>query len=83
MSARRGNAEALRVAPGPLKTYRKHQLLRLAARIIVSQWNAARDPGNTDYLLRRTPQAIEHFGLLRAIPAGVIVNRLAASLEGS
>jgi hydroxylysine kinase len=58
-------------------------LARLAARIIVSQWNAARDPGNKDYLLRRTPQAMEHFGLLRAIPAGVIGKRLAASLEGS
>ena len=68
---------------GDLPLIGEFMLLRLAARIIVSQWNAARDPGNTDYLLRRTPQAIEHFGLLRAIPAGVIVNRLAASLEGS
>jgi Ser/Thr protein kinase RdoA (MazF antagonist) len=68
---------------GDLPLIGEFMLARLAARIIVSQWNAARDPGNADYLLRRTPQAIEHFGLLRAIPAGVIVNRLAASLEGS
>jgi Ser/Thr protein kinase RdoA (MazF antagonist) len=66
---------------GDLPLIGEFMLLRLAARIIVSQWNAARDPGNQDYLLRRTPQAMEHFGLLRAIPAGVIGKRLAASLE--
>jgi hydroxylysine kinase len=68
---------------GDLPLIAEFMLLRLAARIIVSQWNAARDPGNKDYLLRRTPQAMEHFGLLRAIPAGVIGKRLAASLERS
>jgi hydroxylysine kinase len=68
---------------GDLPLIGEFMLLRLAARIIVSQWNAARDPGNKDYLLRRTPQAMEHFGLLRAIPAGVIGKRLAASLERS
>jgi hypothetical protein len=47
----------------------------------VSQWNAARDPGNQAYLLRRTPEAVEHFGLLRAMPAGTIENRLRAALE--
>jgi len=56
-------------------------LLRLAARIIVSQWNAARDPGNKAYLLRSTPQAVEHFGLLRAMPAGTIENRLRTALD--
>jgi Ser/Thr protein kinase RdoA (MazF antagonist) len=56
-------------------------LLRLAARIIVSQWNAARDPGNKAYLLRSTPQAVKHFGLLRAMPAGTIQNRLRTALE--
>ena len=55
-------------------------LLRLAARIIVSQWNAIREPANRDYLLRRTPQAIEHFGLLRAIQPEV-VSRLRTALE--
>jgi len=68
---------------GDLPLIGEFMLARLAARIIVSQWNAARDPGNKDYLLRRTPQAVEHFGLLRAIPAGVIGKRLAASLEKS
>ena len=38
----------------------------VAARIIVSQWNAAREPANRGYLLRRTPQAIAHFAALRA-----------------
>jgi hydroxylysine kinase len=56
-------------------------LARLAARIIVSQVNAARDPGNTDYLLRRTPQAMEHFGLLHAIPAGIVRKRIRTALE--
>ena len=38
---------------------------RVVARIIVSQWNALREPANRGYLLRRTPQAIEHFAALR------------------
>jgi hydroxylysine kinase len=71
------------LSDGDLPLIVEFMLARLAARIIVSQWNAARDPGNKDYLLRRTPQAMEHFGLLRAIPAGVIGKRLAASLEKS
>jgi Ser/Thr protein kinase RdoA (MazF antagonist) len=66
---------------GDLALIGEFMLLRLAARIIVSQWNAARDPGNRAYLLRRTPQAVEHFGLLRAMPAGMIENRLRAALE--
>lgn len=69
------------LSDGDLPLIGEFMLARLAARIIVSQWNAARDPGNKDYLLRRTPQATEHFGLLRAIPAGVIGKRLAQCLE--
>jgi hydroxylysine kinase len=68
---------------GDLPLIGAFMLLRLAARIIVSQWNAARDPGNEDYLLRRTPQAREHFELLRAIPDGVIGKRLEQCLEKS
>ena len=52
---------------GDLPLIGEFMLSRLAARIIVSQWNAAREPGNRGYLLRRTPQAIEHFAALRAI----------------
>ena len=66
---------------GDLPLIGEFMLLRLAARIIVSQVNAARDPGNTDYLLRRTPQAMEHFGLLRAIPAGIVRKRIRTALE--
>jgi hydroxylysine kinase len=52
---------------------------RVVARIVVSQWNAAREPENTGYLLRRTPQAIEHFAALRAVPHDEIVRRLRAA----
>jgi hydroxylysine kinase len=55
-------------------------LLRLAARIIVSQWNAAREPANRDYLLRRTPQAAAHFAALRAIGSGTVANRIREAL---
>jgi hydroxylysine kinase len=68
---------------GDLPLIGEFMLLRIAARIIVSQWNAARAPANRDYLLRRTPQAIEHFGLLRAIPPDVVENRIRAALEKS
>jgi hydroxylysine kinase len=50
--------------------------LRLTARIIVSQRNAARDPANAGYLLRRTPQAIEHFTAYRAIGPEAVAGRL-------
>ena len=66
---------------GDLPLIGEFMLLRLAARIIVSQVNAARDPGNTGYLLRRTPQAMEHFGLLHAIPAGIVRKRIRTALE--
>jgi Ser/Thr protein kinase RdoA (MazF antagonist) len=55
-------------------------LLRLAARIIVSQWNAAREPANSAYLLRRTPQASAHFTMLRAIGPDVVANRIREAL---
>jgi Ser/Thr protein kinase RdoA (MazF antagonist) len=50
--------------------------LRLATRIIVSQRNAAREPGNAEYLLRKTPQAIEHFTAFGAIGAQTVTSRL-------
>ena len=54
---------------------------RVAARIIVSQAHAARDPGNAGYLLRRTPAAIAHFAALRAIGTDEIGRRLAAACQ--
>jgi hydroxylysine kinase len=52
---------------------------RVAARIILSQAHAARDPGNRGYLLRRTPAAIAHFAALRAIGFDEIGRRLRAA----
>jgi Ser/Thr protein kinase RdoA (MazF antagonist) len=52
---------------------------RVAARIIVSQSTAARDPANSGYLLRRTPQAVAQLGALRALPSGEITRRLRAA----
>jgi hydroxylysine kinase len=54
---------------------------RVAARIILSQAHAARDPGNARYLLRRTPAAITHFAALRAIGLDEIGRRLGAACE--
>jgi len=54
---------------------------RVAARIILSQAHAARDPGNARYLLRRTPAAIVHFAALRAIGLDEIGRRLGAACE--
>jgi Ser/Thr protein kinase RdoA (MazF antagonist) len=52
---------------------------RVAARIIVSQWNALREPANRKYLLRRTPQAIEHFAALRQLTPDEIARSLRAA----
>ena len=49
---------------------------RLVARIILSQWHAMREPSNRGYLLRRTPQAIEHFAALRLLAPEDIAGRL-------
>ena len=53
-------------------------LARVAARIIVSQSNAAREPANSGYLLRRTPQAVAQLAALRALPLDEIARRLRA-----
>lgn len=52
---------------------------RVAARIIVSQSTAARDPANSGYLLRRTPQAVAHLAALRMLPPDEIGRRLRAA----
>ena len=54
---------------------------RVVARIIVSQWNALREPANRGYLLRRTPQAIEHYTALRRVGDGEIAARLRAACQ--
>jgi hydroxylysine kinase len=69
------------LSPDDLPLICDFMLARLAARIIVSQWNVAREPANRDYLMRRTPQAVRHFDLLRAIPADVVLRRLQAVCE--
>src|SRR5215469_970514 len=50
--------------------------LRLATRIVVSQWNAAREPANSGYLLRRTAQAVEHFEAFAAMAPEDVAGRL-------
>ena len=52
---------------------------RVATRIIVSQSNAAREPANGGYLLRRTPQAIAQLAALRTLPPDEIGRRLRAA----
>ena len=51
-------------------------VVRLATRILVSQWHAAREPANSAYLLRRTPQAIAQFDALHAISREAVTARL-------
>ncbi len=64
---------------GQLDLVAEFLVARVAARIIVSQANAARDPANSPYLLRRTPQAIAHFDRLRLLPGGLLSSRLRAA----
>jgi Ser/Thr protein kinase RdoA (MazF antagonist) len=52
---------------------------RVATRIIVSQWNALREPANRGYLLRRTPQAVRQLAALRRLGPGEIAGRLRAA----
>ena len=56
---------------------------RVAARIIVSQWNAMREPANRGYLLRRTPQAIEHLAALRLLTPDEITRSMRAACGAS
>jgi Ser/Thr protein kinase RdoA (MazF antagonist) len=65
--------------PADLPLIRDFIELRLATRIIVSQWNAAAEPANAGYLLRRTGQAIEHFAAYSDIPPPAVVDRLRAA----
>jgi hydroxylysine kinase len=55
------------LSPADLSLAAEFTVARVAARIIVSQWNAIREPANRGYLLRRTPQAIAHLTALRRL----------------
>jgi Ser/Thr protein kinase RdoA (MazF antagonist) len=67
------------LGPGDLDLAAEFIVARVAARIIVSQWNAVREPANRGYLLRRTPQAIAHFAALRRLTPDEIGARLRAA----
>jgi hydroxylysine kinase len=67
--------------PADLPLIRDFIELRLATRIIVSQWNAAREPSNSRYLLRRTGQAVEHFAEFGTIPSRAAVDQLRAACD--
>ncbi|MGH3263287.1 MAG: hypothetical protein ACRDNS_14980 [Trebonia sp.] len=58
-------------------------MARLATRIIVSQWNAMREPANGGYLPRRTPRAIGHLAALRQLAPNEIARRVRASREST
>jgi hydroxylysine kinase len=67
------------LGPADLDLAAEFLVARVAARIIVSQWNALREPANRGYLLRRTPQAISHFAALRLITPDQIARTLRAA----
>jgi Ser/Thr protein kinase RdoA (MazF antagonist) len=49
---------------------------RILARIVISEWRAARFPENRTYILRNTPRAWEHLGRLQGIGADEITERI-------
>jgi hydroxylysine kinase len=67
------------LSSGDLSLAAEFLVARTAARIIVSQWNALCEPANRGYLLRRTPQAIEHFAALRLLTPDEIARTLRAA----
>lgn len=69
------------LTPADLALAAEFIVARVAARIIVSQRNALREPANQGYLLRRTPQAIEHFAALGALTPDEIARALRAACE--
>jgi Ser/Thr protein kinase RdoA (MazF antagonist) len=71
------------LTPGELPLIAECIVARLATRIIVSQWNAAREPANSGYLLRRTATATRLFNLLRATQPDDIHARLRTALESA
>ena len=65
--------------PADLTLAAEFIVARVAARIIVSQANALREPANRAYLLRRTPQAIGHLAALRLLTPGDSARSLRAA----
>jgi len=49
---------------------------RIVARIIISEWRAARFPANQDYVLRNTPGAWDHLHRLLTIGPGAFAARI-------
>jgi Ser/Thr protein kinase RdoA (MazF antagonist) len=67
------------LGPADLTLAAEFIVARVAARVIVSQYNAMREPANRGYLLRRTPQAIAHLAALRLITPDEIARSLRAA----
>ncbi len=51
-------------------------LARILARIVISEWRAARFPANRVYILRNTTSAWEHLDQLLAIPGSELTARV-------
>jgi hydroxylysine kinase len=51
-------------------------LARILARLVISEWRAARFPENRAYILRNTPQARAHLSRLRTIEVDEITARI-------
>jgi hydroxylysine kinase len=66
---------------GDLALAAEFMVARVAARIIVAQWNSTRDLANRKYLLRSTPQAIEQFAALRLLTPDEIARSVRAVCE--
>jgi len=54
---------------------------RILARIVISEWRAARFPENRAYILRNTPRAWDHLGRLQAIRTDEITERIHRACE--
>ncbi len=65
--------------PADLALAAEFIVARAAARVIVSQYNAMREPANRGYLLRRTPQAVGHLAALRQVTPDEIARSLRAA----
>ena len=61
---------------GELDLLPELMLARILARLVISEWRAARFPGNRAYILRNTPQAWAHLSRLRTIEVDEITARI-------
>jgi hydroxylysine kinase len=67
------------LGPDDLSLAAEFLVARLAARVILSQWHARREPANQAYLLRRTPQAAAQLAALSRLGPERIAARLRAA----